>query len=137
MRFRNLSKTNPHQCSTVHTRQRKRINDVSIYENLRFARPLYRRALDLRFEKPSPRRAFSKTFVFGDILHIKAHANGSNTVGPNNIVSCCVRLYGTTAMLALVAYSLKPVKLLGQPFEWRAIGNETFYWDGLNTITHC
>ena len=36
-----------------------------------------------------------------------------NIVGPNNVVTCCVRLYGTTTMLALVAYSLKPVKLLG------------------------
>ena len=32
---------------------------------------------------------------------------------PNNVVTCCVRLHGTTTMLALVAYSLKPVKLLG------------------------
>ena len=36
-----------------------------------------------------------------------------NIVGPNNVVTCCVRLHGTTTMLALVAYSLKPVKLLG------------------------
>ena len=34
-----------------------------------------------------------------------------NIVGPNNVVTCSVRLHGT--MLALVAYSLKPVKLLG------------------------
>ena len=27
--------------------------------------------------------------------------------------ACCVRLHGTTTMFALVAYSLKPVKLLG------------------------
>ena len=36
-----------------------------------------------------------------------------NIVGPNNVVTCCARLHGTTTMLALVAYSLKPVKLLG------------------------
>ena len=28
-------------------------------------------------------------------------------------MTCCVRLHGTTTILALVAYSLKPVKLLG------------------------
>ena len=44
---------------------------------------------------------------------LKAHANGPNIVGPNNVVTCCVRLHGTTTMLALVAYSLKTVKLLG------------------------
>ena len=44
---------------------------------------------------------------------VKAHANGPIIVGPNNVVTCCVRLHGTTTMLALVAYSLKPVKLLG------------------------
>ena len=44
---------------------------------------------------------------------LKAHANGPNIVGANNVVTCCVRLHGTTTMLALVAYSLKPVKLLG------------------------
>ena len=27
--------------------------------------------------------------------------------------TCCVRLHGATAVLVLVAYSLKPVKLLG------------------------
>ena len=39
-----------------------------------------------------------------------------NIVGANNVVTCCVRLHGTTKMLALVAYmhSLKPVKLLAQ-----------------------
>ena len=36
-----------------------------------------------------------------------------NIVGPNNVVTCCVRVHGTTTMLALFAYSLKPVKLLG------------------------
>ena len=45
--------------------------------------------------------------------NIKTHANGPNIIGPNNVVTCCVRLHGTTTMLALVAYSLKPVKLLG------------------------
>ena len=34
---------------------------------------------------------------------IKAHANGPNIVGANNVVTCCVRLHGTTTMLALVA----------------------------------
>ena len=29
-------------------------------------------------------------------------------------LTCCVRLHGTTTMLALVAYSLKPVKLSAQ-----------------------
>ena len=37
-----------------------------------------------------------------------------NIVGPNNVVTCCVRLYGTITMLAVVAYSLKPVKRLAQ-----------------------
>ena len=45
---------------------------------------------------------------------VEPHTNGSNIVGPNNVVTCCVRLHGTTTMLALVAYSLKPVKLLAQ-----------------------
>ena len=37
-----------------------------------------------------------------------------NIVGPSNVVTCCdARLHGTTRMLALVAYSLKPVKFLG------------------------
>ena len=40
-----------------------------------------------------------------------------NIVGPNNVVTCCVHLHGTTTMLALVAFSLKPVKLLG-PRKW-------------------
>ena len=49
---------------------------------------------------------------------IKAHANGPNIVGPNNVVAYCVRLHGTTTMLALVGTccvysSLKPVKRLG------------------------
>ena len=34
-------------------------------------------------------------------------------VGPNNVVTSCVRLHATTTMLALIAYSLKQVKLLG------------------------
>ena len=46
-------------------------------------------------------------------MSLKAHANGPNIVGPNNVVTCCVRLHGTTTMLALVAYSLKQVKPLG------------------------
>ena len=46
-------------------------------------------------------------------LLIKGHANGPNIVGPNNVVTCCACLHGTTTMLAFVAYSLKPVKLLG------------------------
>ena len=37
-----------------------------------------------------------------------------NIVGPDNVVTCFVRLHGTTTMLALVAYSLKPIKLLAQ-----------------------
>ena len=45
--------------------------------------------------------------------NFKAHAIGPNIVGPNNVVTCCVRLNGTTTMLAHVAHSLKPVKLLG------------------------
>ena len=36
-----------------------------------------------------------------------------NIIGPNNVVTCCVRLHGTATILALVAYSLKSVKLLG------------------------
>ena len=50
-------------------------------------------------------------------IHLKAHANGRNIVGKQNAAllgpTCCVRLPGTTTMLALVAYSLKPVKRLG------------------------
>ena len=52
-----------------------------------------------------------------DSPHIKAHANGRNIVGQQHPTllgpTCCVRLHGTTTMLALVAYSLKSVKLLG------------------------
>ena len=51
---------------------------------------------------------------------LKAHANGPNIVGQQHptlfgptMLTCCVRLHGTTTMLALVAYSLKPVILLG------------------------
>ena len=40
-----------------------------------------------------------------------------NIAGPNNVVTCCIRLHGTTIMLALVAYSLKPVKLLAQQVQ--------------------
>ena len=47
----------------------------------------------------------------------KAHANGRNIVDQQHATllgpTCCVRLHGTTTMLALVAYSLEPVKLLG------------------------
>ena len=50
-------------------------------------------------------------------LHLKAHANGRNIVDKQHAIllgpTCCARLHGTTTMLALVAYSLKPVKLLG------------------------
>ena len=46
-----------------------------------------------------------------------AHANGHNIVGQQHATllgpTCSVRLHGTTTMLAIVAYSLKPVKLLG------------------------
>ena len=38
---------------------------------------------------------------------LKAHANGPNIVGPNNVVTCCVRLHGTTTMLALVGACCK------------------------------
>ena len=46
------------------------------------------------------------------------YANGRNIVGQHHTtllgLTCCVRLHGTTTVLAaLVAYSLKPVKLLG------------------------
>ena len=52
-------------------------------------------------------------------IAVKAHANRPNIVGqqqpnivgPNNVVTCCVRLHGITTLLALVEYSLKPVKL--------------------------
>ena len=54
---------------------------------------------------------------FREIPRIKAHdANGRNIVGQQHAtllgLTCCVRLHGTTTMLALVAYGLKPVKLL-------------------------
>ena len=54
--------------------------------------------------------------VFGIVCieNLKAHANRPNIVGLNNVVTCCIRLHGTTTMLALVAYSLKLVKLLAQ-----------------------
>ena len=49
-------------------------------------------------------------------LILKAHANGHNIVGQQHATllgsTCCVCLRGTTTMLAPVAYSLKPVKLL-------------------------
>ena len=52
--------------------------------------------------------------------YVKAHANGRNSrniVGQQHATllgqTCYVRLHGTITMLALVAYSLKPVKLLG------------------------
>ena len=53
---------------------------------------------------------------------LKAHANGATRHNKsqhccvslaNNVVTCCVRLHGTATLLALVAYSLKPVKRLG------------------------
>ena len=48
---------------------------------------------------------------------VKAHANGRSIVGHQHATllgqTCCVRLHGTTTMLALVACSLKPIKLLG------------------------
>ena len=58
----------------------------------------------------------------GAVAPVKAHANGPNIAGQHNPtllgptmlwLNCCVRLHGTTTMLALVAYSLKPVKPLG------------------------
>ena len=49
--------------------------------------------------------------------HLKLQANGRNIVGQQHATllgpKCCVCLHGTTTMLALVAYSLKRVKLLG------------------------
>ena len=49
-------------------------------------------------------------------VFVKAHVNGHNIVDQQHSTllgpTCCVRLHGTTTMLALVAYSLKPVKLL-------------------------
>ena len=49
----------------------------------------------------------------------KSHNVNKNTLRPMQTdatllgPTCCVRLHGTTTMLALVGYSLKPVKLLG------------------------
>ena len=59
------------------------------------------------------------TFVKSEILEaVKAHANGRNIVGQQRStllgLTCCVRLHGTATVLALVACSLRPVKLLGQ-----------------------
>ena len=46
------------------------------------------------------------------------HANGRKTVDQRHATllgpTCCVRLHGTTTMLALVVYSLKPLKLLAK-----------------------
>ena len=50
-------------------------------------------------------------------MGLKTNANGRNVVGPNTAVTCCVRLHGTTTMLALVACSLKPIKLLAQQVQ--------------------
>ena len=51
--------------------------------------------------------------IFPFFVHLKAHANGGNIVGQQHATllgpTCCVRLHGTTTMLALVAYSLRPV----------------------------
>ena len=54
------------------------------------------------------------------IFKVEVHANGRNIVGQQHSTllgpTCCVRLRGTTTMLhllALVAYSSKPVKPLG------------------------
>ena len=38
-------------------------------------------------------------------------------VGPNNVMTCYIRLHGTTTMLALVAYNLKLVKLFTQQVQ--------------------
>ena len=64
---------------------------------------------------------------------VEAHANGRNIVGQQHTTllgpTCCVRLHGTTTMLALVAYSLKPVKRLGPckrtQHYWPKIPNNT------------
>ena len=48
---------------------------------------------------------------------LKTHANVRNIVGQEHATqlgsACCARLHGTTTILVNVAYSLKPVKLLG------------------------
>ena len=59
------------------------------------------------------------TFVKSEILEaVKAHANERNIVGQKRstllVLTCCVCLHGTATVLALVACSLRPVKLLGQ-----------------------
>ena len=66
-------------------------------------------------------------------ISLKAHANGRNIVGEQHATlldpTCyvLVHLHGTTTMLAFVAYSVKPVKLLG-PYKrtkhcWRTTRN--------------
>ena len=44
----------------------------------------------------------SPVFFIPTTKDLKAHANGPNIVGPNNVVACCVRLHGATTMMALV-----------------------------------
>ena len=57
-----------------------------------------------------------KIFVLSRVF-VKAYANRRNSVGQQHAIllgsTCCVRLHGSTTMLALVAYNLRPVKLLG------------------------
>ena len=59
---------------------------------------------------------------------VKAHANGRNIVGQQHATllgpTCCVRLQGTTTMLALVAYSLKTVKLRGHANGRNIVGQK-------------
>ena len=70
-----------------------------------------------------------------DATSLRAHANGPNIIGPNNVVTCCVRLHGTTTMLALVDW-----------FDWfKSIRNKCqqmptlswFHANGRNKSQHC
>ena len=60
-----------------------------------------------------PPKSGSQYFTTRDSTRLYLWPTTPNIVEPNNVVTCCVRLHGTTR-LALVAYSLKPVKPLAQ-----------------------
>ena len=69
-------------------------------------------------------------------MTLKTHANRHNIVGQQHAtllgLTCYVRLHVTTTMLALVAYSLKLVKLLTQQ-----VPTFLFFCDQQSIVQQC
>ena len=98
--------------------------DIDFHEIIRrFARPHPRRmqiANILSRLTPEARRGHFRQ------LKLKKFSGGACPWTP--LHSCA---FGARLSVKRSGFSLDPCLQPTQPFEWRAMGNETFYWDGL------